>query len=92
MKYILEKSDEFKNINIKELVEEIGIFILMIMRFCCYVCCDSFVDLKMWVNIVVIMVLLFGYDDFFEEVYLFYYKVIDNMVKLIELVKICEVV
>lgn len=49
-KYILEKSDELKNINIKELAEETGTSISTITRFCRHVRCDSFVDLKMRVN------------------------------------------
>lgn len=91
-KYILEKSDELKNINIKELAEETGTSISTITRFCRHVRCDSFVDLKMRVNTAATMVPSLGYDDLFEEVYSFYHKVIDNTVKLIEPAKIREVV
>ncbi|MWA50846.1 MurR/RpiR family transcriptional regulator, partial [Listeria monocytogenes] len=76
-KYILEKSDELKNINIKELAEETGTSISTITRFCRHVRCDSFVDLKMRVNTAATMVPSLGYDDLFEEVYSFYHKVID---------------
>jgi DNA-binding MurR/RpiR family transcriptional regulator len=91
-KYILQKGNEIKNINITELAKVTGTSSSSITRFCKKINCDSFVDMKIKISSTQQEIPLKQGEKIFDDVYNFYNKVISNTIKIIEKEKIIKVV
>jgi DNA-binding MurR/RpiR family transcriptional regulator len=91
-KYILQKGNEIKNINITELAKVTGTSSSSITRFCKKINCDSFVDMKIKISSTQQEIPLKQGEKIFDDVYDFYNKVISNTIKIIEKEKIIKVV
>lgn len=90
--YILQKSNEIKNINITDLAKVTGTSGSTITRFCKKINCDSFVDMKIKISSIQQENPPTQGAEIFDDVYYFYNKVINNTIKSMEKEKIEKVV
>lgn len=86
--YILQKSNEIKNINITELAKVTGTSGSTITRFCKKIKCDSFADMKIKISSVQQDAPPHQGAEIVDDVYYFYNKVINNTIKNMDKEKI----
>lgn len=81
--YILNSEEGLRNINITVLAEKIGVSPSTITRFSKKVNCESFVDMKMKINLLKEDVKGEGQRDLFSDVHSYYSEVIERSRKLL---------